>query len=91
MEALALSRPVITTAIAGIPELVDDTCGWLIPAGDEAALVDAMTHALHATPSDLAAKGEVGRGRVKRMHSARDNASLVLQAIAECSALTYTQ
>src|SRR5205807_4418120 len=32
MEALALARPVITTAIAGIPELVDNGCGWLIPA-----------------------------------------------------------
>ena len=38
MEALAMTRPVIATAIAGIPELVDEECGWLIPAGSEEAL-----------------------------------------------------
>ena len=27
MEALALGRPVISTTIAGIPELVDESCG----------------------------------------------------------------
>ena len=57
MEALALSRPVIATAIAGIPELVDEQCGWLIPAGSEEALVQAMSDALRASPEDLAAKG----------------------------------
>src|SRR5213075_3415125 len=57
MEALALGRPVITTAIAGIPELVDQSCGWLIPAGSEDALVEAMTAALRASASDLQGKG----------------------------------
>jgi hypothetical protein len=55
MEALALSRSVIATMIAGIPELVDGECGWLIPAGSEEALVQAMTDALHASPDELAA------------------------------------
>ena len=30
MEALACGRPVITTSVSGIPELVDDQVGWLI-------------------------------------------------------------
>ena len=34
MEAFALGRPVISTYIAGIPELVDREPGWLVPAGD---------------------------------------------------------
>ena len=39
MEALALRRPVISTYVAGIPELVETgKCGWLIPAGDIPAL-----------------------------------------------------
>src|SRR4029079_17376661 len=49
MEAFALDRPVICTAVAGIPELVDNSCGWLIPAGSEEALADAMSAALHTS------------------------------------------
>src|SRR5205814_5468346 len=60
MEALALQRPVISTAIAGIPELVDEACGWLIPAGSEEALADAMTAALQAPADDLSRKGTAG-------------------------------
>lgn len=81
MEALAASRPVITTAIAGIPELVDDTCGWLIPAGSVDALVAAMREALHSPPEELAAKGRAGCQRVQRMHSARRGAELIAETI----------
>ena len=88
MEALALSRPVIATAIAGIPELVDDECGWLIPAGSEEALVEAMKAALHASPAELAKKGAVGRERVHRMHDGDKNAAPVVEAIQKpCSQL----
>jgi glycosyltransferase involved in cell wall biosynthesis len=81
MEALALERPVIATAVAGIPELVDEQCGWLVPAGSEEALVDAMTAALHASPDELSAKGAIGRERVRRMHDARTTAALTVEAI----------
>ena len=41
MEALALRRPIISTFIAGIPELVGPgEHGWLVPAGDVDALVE---------------------------------------------------
>lgn len=81
MEALALSRPVITTAIGGIPELVDRENGWLIPAGSEDALVEAMAAALHASPDELSAKGAIGRERVRHMHDARTTAALTVKAI----------
>jgi colanic acid/amylovoran biosynthesis glycosyltransferase len=81
MEALALRRPVISTAIAGIPELVDDSCGWLIPAGSEEALAEAMISALRATPAELEAKGAVGHKRVLAMHDANRNAALLIEAI----------
>ncbi|HXI87140.1 MAG TPA: glycosyltransferase, partial [Parvularculaceae bacterium] len=39
MEAFSLARPVISTYIAGIPELVvPGQNGWLVPAGDAEAL-----------------------------------------------------
>jgi glycosyltransferase involved in cell wall biosynthesis len=82
MEAFALERPVIATAIAGIPELVDEECGWLIPSGSEDALVQAMSAALRASPEELSAKGAVGRDRVRRLHDAGRNAALIAAAIA---------
>jgi colanic acid/amylovoran biosynthesis glycosyltransferase len=86
MEALAMSRPVIATAIAGIPELVDEDCGWIVAAGSEEALVDAMTAALQTSREELSSKGVVGRERVRVMHDAQRNATLIVQAIA-----TYQQ
>ena len=68
MEALALGRPVISTYIAGIPELVDEGCGWIVPAGDTEALTAAMRAALTASPEALAAKGREGRARIERSH-----------------------
>ena len=71
MEALSRGRPVITTAIAGIPELVrDGQEGWLVPSGDAAALASAMREALELSPRELAAMGARGRARVAEQHSA---------------------
>ncbi|MFN3129448.1 glycosyltransferase family 4 protein [Roseibium sp.] len=72
MEALALTRPVITTTIAGIPELVNASCGWLIEPGDENALAEAFRSALSADPKTLQEMGETGRQRVTAMHDISD-------------------
>jgi colanic acid/amylovoran biosynthesis glycosyltransferase len=90
MEALALGRPVIGTAIAGIPELIDESCGWLIPAGSEEAVVEAMSAALHASAEELSAKGAVGRKRVLEMHDIDANARLLIDAVKE-RGVTYTR
>jgi len=69
MEAMALGRPVITTYVAGIPELViHRKTGWLIPAGNTAALVHAMRKVLQAPVHTLQAMGARGRNRVMRYH-----------------------
>ena len=83
MESLAQSRVVITTAIAGIPELVDHRCGWLVPAGSEQAFVEAMTAALHAPSSDLDAKAAIGRKRVQELHNASRNSMQLADRIAK--------
>lgn len=74
MESLAMRTPVIASAIAGTPELVDANCGWLIPAGSVEALTEAMSSALAATPDSMRAKGEIGRQRVLEHHDAQLNA-----------------
>ena len=75
MEALALGRPVITTAIAGIPELVQDhVSGWLVPAGDVESLAAAMEEALGMSPDRLGEMGGAGRARVLAMHDGTEEA-----------------
>jgi glycosyltransferase involved in cell wall biosynthesis len=70
MEALALRRPVITTYVAGIPELVrHGENGWLVPAGDVAALAGALEEAISESPLTLARMGEAGRTRVLERHA----------------------
>ncbi len=69
MEAMALGRPVISTFVAGIPELVESgTSGWLVPAGDVEALVDAMQACLETPLGKLAEMGAAARRRVAARH-----------------------
>lgn len=76
MEALALGRPVISTYVAGIPELVQlGSTGWLVPAGDVDALADAMNEVLAAPVEKLATMGARGRVHVVEHHDALKEAA----------------
>jgi glycosyltransferase involved in cell wall biosynthesis len=90
MEALALSRPVVTTTIAGIPELVDGSCGWLVEPGNHEQLVAAIRAVLDATPEQLAHMGEAGRARVSDMHDIRTLARDLGRLFASGGAATGT-
>lgn len=69
MEALALRRPVLTTYVAGIPELVrHGENGWLFPAGSVADLAAALADFLATPPEQLARMGEAGHQRVLARH-----------------------
>jgi glycosyltransferase involved in cell wall biosynthesis len=46
VEALASGRPVVATNVGGIPELMDDASGRLIPARDAQALAGALDQVL---------------------------------------------
>lgn len=70
MEALALRRPVISTYVAGIPELVvPNVCGWLVPAGESGLLATAMITALEMPTDVLDEMGAVGAERTMDMHN----------------------
>ena len=76
MEALALRRPVVSTYIAGIPELVEHgRSGWLVPAGSVEHLEAALREVLTARPADLLEMGRRGRAQVLAMHDVRTNAA----------------
>ena len=69
MEAMALRRPVISTYVAGIPELINsDELGWLVPAGDTDSLTIAMQACLDAPLGTIAQMGDVARARVLQRH-----------------------
>lgn len=70
MEALALQRPVLSTYVAGIPELVvPEQCGWLVPPGSVKDLVDALRVVLQASVEQLETLGRAGRERVAVQHN----------------------
>jgi glycosyltransferase involved in cell wall biosynthesis/GT2 family glycosyltransferase len=75
MEALALGRPVVTTYVAGIPELVEPGYnGWLVPAGSVDELAEALRQALATKADRLEAMGRIGAERVAARHDARTEA-----------------
>ena len=69
MEAMATGLPVLTTPIAGIPELVDDgLTGLSVPPGRPDLLADALL-ALAGDPARRQSLGEHGRHAVVERHS----------------------
>lgn len=78
MEAFALGRPVISSYVAGIPELVTPECGWLVPPGSVEHIAKAMEDALETDAGKLAEMGRIGRARVEKMHNAQSNAAGLL-------------
>jgi glycosyltransferase involved in cell wall biosynthesis len=90
MEAMALRRPVITTYVAGIPELVKNgENGWLLAAGDVDELVAVLEDLLSRSATELQAMGEAARERVLQRHSIDTEAAklawLFREAVAENS------
>jgi len=64
IEALAAGRPVVATAVGGVPFVVHDgATGWLVPPGDPAAVAEALGAAL-ADPAGAVARAEHGRAEV---------------------------
>ena len=69
MEAMAVRRPVLSTYVAGIPELViQGENGWLFPAGSVEALVEALEECLKTPTADLNKMGEAGFALARQRH-----------------------
>lgn len=69
IEAMAAGTPVVATSVGGVPDVVREDEGRLVPRGDGAALAEAILDLL-ADPSARAASGRRGRERVLREHDA---------------------
>lgn len=69
MEAFALGRPVLSTYIAGIPELVvDGENGWLIPSGSKEAIVEGIKKVMETPVHTLESMADKGRTAVRERH-----------------------
>lgn len=80
MEAMVLERPVVSTTVAGIPELVrDGVDGWLVAPGDVDALASALIDVLQSNVSQLQEMGRHGRLRVNARHHIDVEASKLVQ------------
>jgi glycosyltransferase involved in cell wall biosynthesis len=74
MEAAYLGKPLVSTRVSGIPELVvDGENGLLTDSGDVEALSDALV-ALAASPARRAEMGRLGRDRVIEDYDVEKNA-----------------
>lgn len=83
MEAMAAARPVIATHIAGTPELVQPgITGWLVPAGDSAALADALRLLVETPLGTLEEMGRAGRERALQRHDAGREAAKLAEHFA---------
>ncbi len=69
MESMAMQRPVLSTYIAGIPELVrPGENGWLVPAGSVDTLVDALIQIMTTPIDNLNEMGRCGQSLVRSRH-----------------------
>jgi glycosyltransferase involved in cell wall biosynthesis len=69
IDAMALARPVVSTAVSMIPEMLAG-CGRVVAPGDVAALADAIRDLL-AHPAEAAALGAAARRRCEERYSFR--------------------
>jgi colanic acid/amylovoran biosynthesis glycosyltransferase len=76
-EAMALGLPVISTRVAGIPEIVPEGAGLLVRPGDPQALAEAIAQVAALADAERHAMGQQGRAFVHRhWNGARDAPAL---------------
>ncbi|MCX7935817.1 MAG: glycosyltransferase, partial [Planctomycetota bacterium] len=70
IEAMAAGKPVVASAVGGIPEIVDSEVGALLPPGDSQALAAAIGR-LAADPLLCQRCGEAGKRRAAARYDIR--------------------
>lgn len=82
MEAMASGLPVVTTPIAGVPELVEHgVSGLLVAPGRSDLLADALA-SLAGDPALRDRMGAAGRAKVVAQHSSIPNARTMVELLS---------
>lgn len=71
IEAMAFGVPVVATDSGSVPELVDESCGHLTPAGDAPALAAALAD-VYEHPQDALDRAKRAYERVSQRHNVRN-------------------
>jgi glycosyltransferase involved in cell wall biosynthesis len=71
MEAMAAGKPVVATRVGCLPEMVPESAGRLVAAGDAAALEDAMVRLASAPPLARAMGSAAARVARERFDASR--------------------
>jgi L-malate glycosyltransferase len=66
LEGMAAGLPVVATGVGGTPEIVDGSCGRLVPARDPEALANALAE----LAGDSSRRVRLGQGARQRVESA---------------------
>jgi glycosyltransferase involved in cell wall biosynthesis len=90
LEALAMGRPVVTTPVSAIPEvIVDGVTGLLVPPGDAAALADALERLL--ADADLRQRlGQQGQARVREQFDVTRNVAPLVERFTQANVIRDT-
>jgi len=81
VEAMANGKPIIASAVGGIPDMVDDDSGILVPPGDARALAKAMI-VLAKNPELRRKMGEAALKRYRILFSPGAVVPLMLETYA---------
>ncbi len=77
LEALATGCPAVSTTVSGIPEIIDSGVnGLLVPAGNPAALAEAMEKIL-SSPELAARFARAGRKKAEEKFDLKKNAAIL--------------
>ncbi len=80
-EAMAMGLPVVSTRLAGIPEIVPEDIGMLVDPGDIEALTGAIEKLARLSPQALLAVGLRGRARVEAHWNPDRGAARILELV----------
>lgn len=80
IEAMARGVPVVSTAEVGVPELVDETCGRLVPPEDVEALAEAIEQLLR-DPQLASRLGAAGSERARQRFSVEGQVALLAELL----------
>jgi glycosyltransferase involved in cell wall biosynthesis len=78
IEAMAHGKPIIASAVGGIPDMIDAETGILVPAGDADALAAAML-LLAQNPQQRTRMGKAARARYQKLFSPKAVVPLMLE------------
>jgi glycosyltransferase involved in cell wall biosynthesis len=67
IELATLGMPMVCSSVGGVPDLIDETTGWLVPADADVAAYVAAVEEMVRTPALRARRGMAAQARAKAM------------------------